>query len=669
MTNPVTTLGGAAGLGDPSGRGDDASLRVLHEVFGYDRFRGAQAEIIDQVVAGGDALVLMPTGGGKSVCYQVPAIVRPGLGVVVSPLIALMQDQVDAMRLLGVRAAFLNSSLDATGVAEVIRAMTSGELDLLYVAPERLVTGGFLAQLDRIHSGAGIALFAIDEAHCVSQWGHDFRPEYLGLSVLAERFPDVPRMALTATADMLTRAEIRQRLALGDAPEFLSSFDRPNIRYTVVEKGNARDQLLGFLAGDGANPCLIGSSGIVYCSSRKKVDQTAAWLCDQGLTALAYHAGLDQAARRSAQDRFQREDGVVVVATIAFGMGIDKPDVRFVAHLDLPKSIEAYYQETGRAGRDGEPAQAWMAYGLADVVLQKSWIDASDAPMEIRRVEAAKLDALLGYCEAATCRRVVLLDYFGERTEPCGNCDTCLTPPELWDGTVAAQKFLSGVIRTGQRFGAGHIIDLLVGKPSQRMTELGHDQLPTFGVGAELDATAWRGVARQLVAQGLLHSDSQSYGALRVTAAAEPVLRGQARLDLRRPTEKPVGRRASRRRAGSPAPGSAATAIVTGADADLFEVLRAERKSIAEEQGVPAYVVFHDATLREIATRRPATNDELLDVPGIGTAKAERYGERILAAVSSGGSTTGGAGGDVGGSTTGATGGTGGAGSQGVDAV
>ena len=441
----------------------------------------------------------------------------------------------------------------------------------------------------------------------MSQWGHDFRPEYLGLSVLAERFPDVPRVALTATADMITRAEIRQRLALGDAPEFLSSFDRPNIRYTVVEKANARDQLLGFLAGDDQNPSLIGSSGIVYCSSRKKVDQTAAWLNEQGITALAYHAGLDQAARRSAQDRFQREDGIVVVATIAFGMGIDKPDVRFVAHLDLPKSIEAYYQETGRAGRDGEPAQAWMAYGLADVVLQKSWIDASDAPMEIRRVEAAKLDALLGLLRGGHVPpRSVLLDYFGERTGPCGNCDTCLTPPEIWDGTVAAQKFLSGVIRTGQRFGAGHVIDLLVGKPSPRMSELGHDQLPTFGVGAELDATAWRGVARQLVAQGLLSSDSQAYGALRVTEAAEPVLRGQARLDLRRTTAKPAAR-AARRRGGSQRRPAAAVTLA-GPDADLFEVLRAERKSIADEQGVPAYVVFHDATLREIATRRPGTN-------------------------------------------------------------
>ena len=609
-----------------------APLRVLNDVFGYDRFRGAQAEIIDQVMTGGDALVLMPTGGGKSLCYQVPAIVTPGLGVVVSPLIALMQDQVDALRLLGVRAAFLNSSLDAQAAGDVIRSMTTGELDLLYVAPERLVSGGFLAQLDRIHAGHGIALFAIDEAHCVSQWGHDFRPEYLGLSVLAERFPDVPRLALTATADQITRAEIRDRLALGDAPEFISSFDRPNIRYTVVEKLTARDQLMGFLAGDSPETSLIGTSGIVYCSSRKKVDQTAAWLGDQGITALPYHAGLDASARRATQDRFQREEGVVVVATIAFGMGIDKPDVRFVAHLDLPKSIEAYYQETGRAGRDGEPAQAWMAYGLADVVLQRSWIDSSDAPPEIRRVESAKLDALLGYCEAATCRRVVLLDYFGERTEPCGNCDTCLVPPVLWDGTVEAQKFLSGVIRTGQRFGAGHVIDLLVGRSTERMTALEHDQLPTFGVGADLDQQAWRGVARQLVAQGLLTVDSSAHGALRVTPAAQPVLRGELRLDLRRATPRPAGRAAGgRRRRGASA--QTASAALAGADAGLFESLRTERKSIADEQGVPAYVVFHDATLREIATRRPETAEQLLDVPGIGAAKAERYGQRILAVV------------------------------------
>ena len=614
----------------PSADAATAPLRILNEVFGYEQFRGAQAEIIEQVMSGGDALVLMPTGGGKSLCYQVPAIATAGLGVVVSPLIALMQDQVDALRLLGVRAAFLNSSLDAGAAADVIRSMTTGELDLLYVAPERLVSGGFLAQLDRIHAGHGLALFAIDEAHCVSQWGHDFRPEYLGLSVLAERFPDVPRLALTATADQLTRAEIRTRLALGDAPTFLSSFDRPNIRYIVIEKDNAREQLLGFLTGAADSSPPVGSSGIVYCSSRKKVDQTAAWLTDHGFTALAYHAGMDAASRRSAQDRFQREEGIVVVATIAFGMGIDKPDVRFVAHLDLPKSMEAYYQETGRAGRDGEPAHAWMAYGLADVVMQKSWIDASDAPAEVRRVEAAKLDALLGYCEVPTCRRVVLLDYFGEQSQPCGNCDTCLAPPVMWDGTVEAQKFLSGAIRTGQRFGAGHIIDLLTGRQTERIVELGHDQLPTFGVGADLDAQTWRGVARQLVARGLLASDAGAYGALRVTDAATGVLRGETRLDLRRATPKPA-RSARRSRAGSSS--TSPTVELSGPEGDLFEALRAERKSIADEQGVPAYVVFHDATLREIATRRPSSTAALLDVPGIGAAKADRYGERILATV------------------------------------
>ncbi len=610
----------------------EAASRVLHEVFGYPAFRGAQAEIIDHVVDGGSGLVLMPTGGGKSMCYQIPAIVRPGVGVVVSPLIALMQDQVDALRLLGVRAAFLNSSLDATTTSEVHRALAAGALDLLYVAPERLVTPSFLAQLDRLAEQHGIALFAIDEAHCVSQWGHDFRPEYLGLSVLAQRFPGVPRLALTATADALTRREIRTRLELGAAPEYVSSFDRPNIRYSVAPKTNPRAQLLEFLAGQIEGQPLRGSAGIVYCTSRKKVDETAAWLTTHGITALAYHAGLDPAARRSAQDRFQREDGVVVVATIAFGMGIDKPDVRFVAHLDLPKSLEAYYQETGRAGRDGEPAHAWMAYGLADVVQQKQRIDASDAPPEIQRVEAMKLDSLLGYCESATCRRVVLLDYFGQRSEPCGNCDTCLSPPEVWDGTIAAQKFLSGVLRTGQRFGAGHVIDLLLGRRTARMAELRHDQLPTFGVGAELDEATWRAVARQLVALGLLRPDSSAFGALRMTDAARPVLRGEVRLELRQLPRRPAGganggAKRSASRTGEPA------VSLTGADGALFEALRTERKSIADEQSVPAYVVFHDKTLREIAVRRPRDLHELQTVPGIGDTKAQRYGERILAVV------------------------------------
>ena len=620
---------------EPAGRPADpgpSAARVLREVFGYDQFRGNQQLVIEQVLQGGDAVVLMPAGGGKSLCYQVPAIVRPGTGVVVSPLIALMQDQVDALHLLGVRAAFLNSSLDAAAAAEVVRALREGELDLLYVAPERLATPRFLALLDEVEAEHGICLFAIDEAHCVSQWGHDFRPEYLALSVLAERFPHVPRLALTATADEITRQEIRERLALQDAPQFLSSFDRPNICYTVVEKDNPREQLLAFLTGDGQSPGLLGSAGIVYCASRKKVEQTAAWLNGRGVAALAYHAGLDAAQRRSAQDRFQREDGIVVVATIAFGMGIDKPDVRFVAHLDLPKSIEAYYQETGRAGRDGEPAQAWMTYGLADVVLQRSWIDSSEAPPQIKRVEAAKLDALLGYCEAATCRRAVLLEYFGEQTGPCGNCDTCLTPPVVWDGTVAAQKFLSGAIRTGQRFGAGHIIDVLVGRRTERMVQLQHDRLPTFGVGSELDERAWRGVARQLVAQGLLTADAGAHGALRVTDAAAPLLRGEAQIDLRRTTAGP-SRTASSRTTKRSTRAPAAAAELTGPASDLFERLRAERKTVAEEQGVPAYVVFHDATLREIAARRPSTLQGLLDVPGIGAAKAERYGERFLAVV------------------------------------
>ena len=597
-------------------------LRILRDVFGYDAFRGSQAQIVDQVIGGGDALVLMPTGGGKSLCYQIPAIVRPGTGVVVSPLIALMQDQVDALRQVGIRAAYLNSSLDAQAARQVQSALAAGELDLLYVAPERLLGQAFGSTLQLVHAHHGISLFAIDEAHCVSQWGHDFRPEYLGLAVLAEQFPDVPRIALTATADELTREEIRTRLNLLGAPQYVSSFDRPNIRYTVVEKDEVRSQLLSFLSG------FDGQSGIVYCSSRKKVDQTAQWLQGRGYTALPYHAGMDAADRRAAQDRFQREDGVVVVATIAFGMGIDKPDVRFVAHLDLPKSIEAYYQETGRAGRDGEPAQVWMAYGLADVVLQRSWIDGSDAPPEVQRVEAAKLDALLGYCETAACRRVVLLEYFGEHAQPCGNCDTCTAPPELWDATVAAQKFLSGAIRTGQRFGAGHVIDLLLGRRTDRIGALGHDRLPTFGVGSDIDERSWRSVARQLVSQGLLTSDAGSHGALRVTAAAGPVLRGEASLQLRRTAPRP----ARTRTAAKPAPAAA-----TGADGQLFDLLRAERRAIAEEQQVPAYVVFHDATLREIAARRPTTAAQLLEVPGIGAAKAQRYGDRVLAVVSASG--------------------------------
>lgn len=592
---------------------------VLQEVFGFPDFRGAQREIIDHVTAGQDALVLMPTGGGKSLCYQIPALVRPGTAIVVSPLIALMHDQVAALQLLGVQAAYLNSSLDQAAATDVLRRFGDGELDLLYVAPERLVTPAFLHTLDRIGANHGIGLFAIDEAHCVSQWGHDFRPEYLDLALLADRFPDVPRIALTATADALTRAGIRQRLHLDGAAEFVASFDRPNIRYTVVPKEDARRQLLGFLSG------FSGDSGIVYCGSRRKVDQTAEWLRGEGFHALAYHAGMEAAARREVQDRFQREDGLVVVATIAFGMGIDKPEVRFVAHLDLPKSLEAYYQETGRAGRDGAPAQAWLTYGLADVVTQRSWIDSSQAPPEVRRVETNKLNSLLAYCETAACRRVVLLDYFGESAQPCGNCDICLSPPTLWDATVPAQKFLSGVIRTGQRFGAGHIIDVLLGRRSDRVAELAHDELPTYGVGTDLDERTWRGLARQLVSLGYLSADQ--HGGLRITATADDVLQGRTQLELRVTPPRPARRSKAAGRQRTPTPD------LNDADGALFELLRAARKSIAEEQGVPAYVVLHDATLREIATQRPTTIEGLLELPGIGSAKADRYGEQFLAVV------------------------------------
>jgi ATP-dependent DNA helicase RecQ len=602
------------------------ALEVLRKVFGYDSFRGAQAAIVSHFLAGGDALVLMPTGGGKSLCYQLPALLRRGVGIVVSPLIALMQDQVDALLQLGVRAAFLNSSLDSETATAVWRRARRGEIDLLYVAPERLVTDSFLADLAHIEAVHGLALFAIDEAHCVSQWGHDFRPEYIQLSILHERFPAVPRIALTATADAITRAEIKTRLALASAREFVASFDRPNIRYRVVEKDQARDQLLAFLRGSGGEDGHLGEAGIVYCVSRKKVEDTAAWLASKRIAAFAYHAGMDAESRREIQRRFQRDDGVVIVATIAFGMGIDKPDVRFVAHLDLPKSLEAYYQETGRAGRDGEPAEAWMAYGLADVVLQKSWIEQSEAPQEQKRIEQMKLDAMLGFCEAAQCRRAVLLNYFGETISPCNNCDVCLNPPQTWDATVAAQKLFSAILRTGQRFGAGHLIDILLGKTTERMIGLGHDRLPTFGVGVDLDERAWRGVARQLIALGLLHADPRAYGALRLTDAARPVLKGETRLDLRR-TSTAVER-------GARKPRASVDVLTSDPIAEsLFQALRAERKRIAEEQGVPAFVVLHDSTLRDLAHRRPRDQRALMLVSGIGATKAERYGERLLAVI------------------------------------
>ena len=593
-----------------------AALQTLRAVFGYDSFRGAQAEIVDHLTCGGDALVLMPTGGGKSLCYQLPALLRPGCGIVVSPLIALMQDQVDALLQAGVKAAFLNSSQDYSTAAETEKRLLRGELDLLYVAPERLLTERFLALLDRLNQDGRLALFAIDEAHCVSQWGHDFRPEYIQLSLLHERYPTVPRIALTATADAMTREEIVLRLGLGEARIFVASFDRPNIRYTVVERDNPRRQLLAFLADH------RHEAGIIYCLSRKKVEETAAWLQGQGIPALPYHAGLDAETRRQHQQRFVRDDGIVMVATIAFGMGIDKPDVRFVAHLDLPKSLEAYYQETGRAGRDGEPAEAWMTYGINDVIIHRQRIDESAAPDEQKRIERQKLDAMLAYCEAAGCRRSVLLNYFGEAHGPCGNCDTCQSPPELWDGTTAAQKFMSAALRTEQRFGAGHLIDILLGKATDKVVQFGHDRLPTFGVGGELDDVAWRGVARQLLAGGLLFADAHHYGALRLTDLARPVLKGGTTLMLRRPAPR---KKAATKRYAAP------TAILPlGTDRGLFDALRQWRGHTAREQGVPAYVILHDRTLHQLAALRPGTLAELLDVPGIGEAKAARYGAALL---------------------------------------
>ncbi len=599
MTAPVP--GGSAG-----------ALAKLHEMFGYSAFRGAQGEIVDHVAAGGDALVLMPTGGGKSLCYQLPSLLRAGTGIVVSPLIALMQDQVAALRQLGVSAAFLNSSLDSDAVRAVERALLAGELDLLYVAPERLTTPRCLDLLAR----AEIALFAIDEAHCVSQWGHDFRPEYLQLSLLHERFPQVPRIALTATADPQTRAEIVSRLALGAARMFVSSFDRPNIRYTIVDKVDPRAQLLRFIREE--HP---GEAGIVYCLSRRKVDETAAWLATQGVNALPYHAGMDTAARTEHQSRFQREDGVVMVATIAFGMGIDKPDVRYVAHLDLPKSIEGYYQETGRAGRDGFPADAWMAYGLADVVQQRRLIEMGEAADEFKRVSSAKLDALLGLCETASCRRVRLLEYFGEASEPCGNCDTCLEPPETWDATDAARKALSAIYRTGQRFGAVHLIDVLRGKDNERTGRWDHDKLSVFGIGADLDADAWRGVFRQLVSLGLARVDHEAHGGLKLSAASREVLAGAQRVEMRRVVP---------RRRATPVSRTVASGHLPAGAAGLLERLKTWRLAEARAQSVPAFVILHDSTLTEIARTRPQDLDELAGIGGIGAKKLERYGATLL---------------------------------------
>jgi ATP-dependent DNA helicase RecQ len=598
----------------------DSAADVLHRVFGYDSFRGEQQEIIEHVIGGGDALVLMPTGGGKSLCYQVPALVRDGVGVVISPLIALMQDQVDALQALGVRAGFLNSTQDPGQRRAVEAAFVAGELDLLYLAPERLRTDSTLRLLDR----GTVALFAIDEAHCVSQWGHDFRPDYLALSELHERWPSVPRIALTATATRATHTEIATRLNLDGARHFVASFDRPNIRYRIEPKAEPSRQLLELLRTE--HP---GEAGIVYCLSRASVEKTADFLMRNQITALPYHAGLDARTRAANQARFLREDGVIMVATIAFGMGIDKPDVRFVAHLDLPKSVEGYYQETGRAGRDGLPATAWLAYGLQDVVQQRKLIEGSEGDAAHRRRQSAHLDAMLALCETVECRRSQLLGYFGQEAGACGNCDTCLSPPQTWDGTIAAQKLLSAVFRLDrerqQRFGAGQVIDILLGKNTPRVVDNDHGSLTVFGIGTELRDGEWRGVVRQLLAQGLLAVEGD-YGTLRLTPASREVLGSQRQVLLRREPERTKAPKAAR--AGKSA--AAAAVELPAAAAAVFEQLRAWRAATAKEQGVPAYVIFHDATLRQIAAQAPQTLTELATISGVGEAKLAKYGQPIL---------------------------------------
>ena len=606
-------------IGDSQAVPDHASraLEILRTVFGYPAFRGQQQDIIAHITSGHDALVLMPTGGGKSLCYQIPAMIRHGVGVVVSPLIALMQDQVDALETAGVRTAYLNSTQSYDEVLQVEQAVLKNELDLLYIAPERLVTPRSLNWLKK----AEISLFAIDEAHCVSQWGHDFRPEYIQLSVLHECFPDVPRVALTATADRQTREEIVSRLKLDSARQFISSFDRPNIRYIIVEKENARRQLLDFIRTRHS-----GQAGIVYCLSRRKVEETVAFLTEQHISALPYHAGLDHAVRAENQARFLREDGIVMVATIAFGMGIDKPDVRFVAHLDMPRSMEGYYQETGRAGRDGQPATAWMAYGLQDVVLQRRMIDESDADMVHRRIQKEKLEALLGFCESLTCRRVRLLEYFGESSEPCGNCDVCLSPPVAQDGTEDMQKLLSTIYRVGQRFGALHVIDVLRGIHSERVLQWHHHELSTFGIGRGKSAAEWRSVLRQAVAAEYVFADHDEYNALKLTEKARPVLKGETKVFLRpyvRPDKK---RKTLSIAAGQPA--------LPPQEQKLMERLKWWRMEVARRQNMPAYVILQDATLREIAVIKPKTPDDLLHIAGMGSKRLSMWGRDILELVS-----------------------------------
>jgi len=656
----VSALPLAASDSAPSSGADDPQS-ILHEIFGYGQFRGPQQAIVDHVVAGGDALVLMPTGGGKSLCYQIPAIARQraghGVTVVVSPLIALMHDQVGALHEAGVDAAFLNSTLDWEQTQEVERRMLRGEITLLYAAPERINTPRFLSQLDSLRERGKLALFAIDEAHCVSQWGHDFRPEYRALTVLHERYAGVPRIALTATADALTRADIVERLQLEEARQFVSSFDRPNIRYTIVEKKEATTQLLRFIEREHE-----GDAGVVYCQSRKRVEDVAQTLVDAGINALPYHAGLDAALRQKHQDRFLRDEGIVMVATIAFGMGIDKPDVRFVAHLDMPKNIEGYYQETGRAGRDGAPADAWMAYGLQDVVNQRRMIDESPAGEEFKQVMRGKLDALLSLAEASDCRRVRLLGYFGETYKrasadagppqggrgplggqrghevpsvgaTCGNCDNCITPPQVWDGTDAARKLLSTIYRVQQQsgisFGAGHIMDILRGKATEKVKQFGHERVSTFGIGDEFSEAQLRGVLRQLIATGALAVDAQAYNTLQLTDGSRAVLKGEVQVMLRESISSPAERKSRREKSARGAP-SPATATLDTAGQARFAALKAWRGEVAKEHNLPAYVIFHDATLAAIAERAPATLEDLQGISGIGTKKLEAYGSDVL---------------------------------------
>ncbi|HEC12433.1 MAG TPA: DNA helicase RecQ [Acidiferrobacteraceae bacterium] len=590
--------------------------QILNNTFGYHDFRHHQADIIHTLIQGGDALVLMPTGGGKSLCYQIPALLRSGAGIIVSPLIALMQDQVDALRQLGLRAAFLNSTQDSATQQATEQALLGGELDLLYVAPERLLSPRMLKLLAR----APLALFAIDEAHCVSQWGHDFRPEYRQLSVLAEGFSNVPRIALTATADRRTRDEIIEQLSLGQAEVYINSFDRPNIRYAISEGDNPRERLWRFIEREHT-----GDAGIVYCLSRKKVEQVADWLTQKGRTALAYHAGLPEQMRREHQTRFLREDGVIMVATIAFGMGIDKPDVRFVAHLNLPKSLEAYYQETGRGGRDGQPANAWMAYNLQDVITLRQMMNDTDANEQYKRVAQHKLETMLGLCELTGCRRQVLLACFDEHlSEPCGNCDNCLHPPVTWDGTEAARKALSCVYRTGQRFGVKYATDVLIGKDDERIKSNRHHRISTYGIGREHSVQAWRDIFRQLIAQGYLDIDPEGYGALGLTTKARPLLRGEMELQLRlRPKREKKQTQRTRK----------ASVVLPSQDQPLFEVLRTLRMQLAKEQGVPPYVIFHDSTLYEMVSHRPDTEAALREVGGVGDRKLARYGRAFLEAI------------------------------------